>query len=85
MPTRDTLQFLLKPQPLHLSLLSHRLVLTCKGMQGGAPDVAGCHPSAGSGHCASRGQGAQDVLQQIGLSCPWAVGRVRVGCCSLPP
>lgn len=26
--------------------------LTCKGMECGTPDVAGCHPSAGSGHSA---------------------------------
>lgn len=46
--------------------------------------MAGCHPSAGSGHSTSRGQGTQDMFQQVGLSCPWVVGKVRVACL-LPP
>lgn len=96
MPMSDTVQVGLKSQPPHLSppfpqawawLLTQAqgLTLTCKGMKGGAANVAGCHPGAGSGHSASRGQRSQDMLQQIGLSCPWAVGKVRVACSSLLP
>lgn len=95
MPVGDTIQSMLKSQlHPHLSPPSHRLglllteaqgfTLTCKGVKGGAPDLAGCHPSAGSGHSARRGQGTQNMLQQIGLSCPWAGGKVRFTCSPVP-
>lgn len=64
-PVRDTIQPGLRSQhclnpdlpslPTSLACSQFKpqeLSLTCKGMEGSTPDVAGCHPSAGSGHSA---------------------------------